>query len=450
MKSGLRLLHAAIVAGVLLGAQSAFAQQNCGYVQGRLLFFQAQGNWCDAPNGFDCTGAFYLNTEVNTFQPVKEVKLKILAADNSVIGQGSTDAGGQFVVHWCASLSQDFTQSKLQWRTDNANGRFKVTDLNGNVQVHTTNSFGLFAAEGVRDIGDRFWGNASAPNSLDNVYDGAWKMWTNNVQNAPKMVTDFTNVQIRGFTSTTGTDCPSSCADGPNKIIKLSSDSPLRPDPRVMHEMGHIVSWLSDRRKPMGTRDGSYSYSGNTPNAWALNSVEFKAAAFEEALATVFGDMALYGWWANQPFTCFPASPGAACTLPSNTSSLNYDLEADANVCRADASHQIVNTIHLLWDVWDGPNNGEDSSNVCNCGAPGCQVWNDTDGQDFVDFVNVLANYAAGTGANQKDEPWNSDRTKITEPEGRGYINFRNNWRDRGPAARDITNNVCLNCMNVF
>jgi hypothetical protein len=446
----MKLVQAAIVAGVLMGAQSAFAQTNCGFVGGRLFFFQAQGNWCDAPNGFDCTGAFYPNTEFNTQQPVKEVKLKILELGGAVIGQGSTDANGFFQVHWCSSSSGNFSQSKLTWTTENADGAFKVTNLNGTVQVRTTNSFVLVAAEGTVDIGDRFWGSVSAPSDFDNVYDGAWKMWINTVRNAPKMVMDFTNVQIRGFTSATGSDCPTACADGPNKIIKLSGDSAFRPDPRVMHEMGHIVSWLSDRRKPMGTRDGSYSYLGTTPNSWGLNSVEFKAAAFEESLATVFGDMALYGWWANQPFTCFPISPGNPCTLPSNTGGFNYDLEADASVCRADASHQIVNTIHLLWDVWDGPNNGEDSNSVCNCGAPGCQVWNDLNGQDFVDFVNVLANYPSGTGPNQKDEPWNSARTKITEPEGRGYINFRNNWRDRGPNALDITSNICLNCMNVF
>jgi hypothetical protein len=39
-----------------------------------------------------------------------------------------------------------------------------------------------------------------------------------------------------------------------------------------------------------------------------------------------------------------------------------------------------------------------------------------------------LAWYPAGTGADQIDEPWNSNYTSVTEPDGRGSTSYSDNY----------------------
>jgi hypothetical protein len=72
--------------------------------------------------------------------------------------------------------------------------------------------------------------------------------------------------------------------------------------------------------------------------------------------------------------------------------------------------------MRVLWDVYDNHNDADGDSYSANQQG------------HFAQMLNLLYQYPNGTGANQIDEPRNSDYTAITELDGRGSVSYTNNY----------------------
>ena len=76
------------------------ASASWGYVTGRLLFFNNQGNYCN-DDGRDCSGARYPKSQYRVNMPVRDVKVYVRrSSDNAIIGQGVANSSGYYTIYW--------------------------------------------------------------------------------------------------------------------------------------------------------------------------------------------------------------------------------------------------------------------------------------------------------------------------------------------------------------
>jgi hypothetical protein len=329
-----------LVTAVLLGASTNAEAFSSGVAQGRLLFYNQQGNFCPASR--DCYGAKYTQAEWMTNLGVSDAKVYLRNLQHQVIGQGVTDAAGNYIISWfdpsTGPYHQPFTQAYLVWHLEHKDGRFVVKQANGNAFSFQT---GVQWIGPSTWMGNATWGGPGAPSLPANLYNGAWRSWYHSLSQSNLLVSYFGGVDIRFAAG----ECATSCANGILNTIWMNPGSELSPQSRILHEMGHLASVKSSSGHARLQAFNVYGYPGNNAQVWNMEEPEFGSAQFEEALATFFGDAALYYPWAATPHTCFsdaPCSPG------------QLNIEQGMGVaCGVDVNRWPINNVRYFWDLYD-------------------------------------------------------------------------------------------------
>ena len=371
------------------------ASASWGYASGRLMFYNNQGNYC-ANDGRDCNGARYPRSQYRVNMPIRDVKVYVRrSSDNVIIGQGVANSSGYYTVYW-NSPGAGNVSGKVTWHGVHKDGRFSLKTSSGGTWVFWTYPRTLVNGT-TTNFGSLVWGNSSSPNSLANLYDGAVRMWKDALNYSNRMRAYFTNVEIRAYNSAA---CPTSCANGANKrIIIDSANSAYMPQGRVMHEMGHIASYVSKPRKSFVdyTRDGT--------NGWNMRSAEYASASFEEGLATFYGDTALYWYWNSEPLTCLSTG---ACSRSSNN---NVETSTGVRASCSNGEERWALTVdRYLRDVYDSSNE-----------------WFDNNREPFYNFFDVINRFGNGYDNRHKNEPYGSflGITWVDDRDGRSARDFR-------------------------
>ena len=393
-----------------------------GYIKGKLQFYQNQGNYCPS-SGRDCTAAQYLESEYNTNSPVVDAKVYVkLDGTSTVIGQGSTDENGEFVISWS---TQTFPADVVvYWKAEHKNGRFKFLHPGGSAYSLTSSAVALVdntTSGSPQNRGTMTWGSSGSPNEVANAYDGAVRMWNDALSWSNKMEANFTGLTIYAFSDTQPDSCSTSCAKGSANTVQLDANAAFKPLGRVMHEMGHIASYKSDTHT--GANDYNYPSTGSG-GSWSTTTAEWKAASFEEGLATFFGVRAIYHQANDEPHYCNSTS---VCSTGT------YDLEESTGTtsgsCAADEGRWALSTMRYLWDAYDS----HDDSN-----------YSDAVSSNYFDFFDTLGDYPSGTGDGDKDEPWNSSYSSKDNRDGRSAEDFRGHFQSR--TGSSTTSQCSYNC----
>src|SRR5262249_19561892 len=155
---------------------------------------------------------------------------------SNVLGQGTTDANGNYVIQWFSPGTPP--AAAILWKARQKDVRFEVRVLpSTGIYYAKSGSFSLTQFTTVlnpQKMSTWYWGSSQSPNAYANLYDGAWRRWHYALQYSGLMGSVFTGVKIDGFNATT---CPTSCASGPSKTITIdSTTSAFEPQGRVMHE----------------------------------------------------------------------------------------------------------------------------------------------------------------------------------------------------------------------
>jgi len=404
MKPLRSLLIAAIaLAGI---AASSPAHAAYGYVRGRLLFYQNQGNFC--PSWRDCSGANYHQWQFNAYNPVAQTKVYVRNASNKIIGQGATDTNGYFTMAW-----YDWTApsgARITWHAEHKDGRFVFQNPSGGQPwMQSSSTFTLTnytAASNPQQIGSFYWGGRGSAHFTANAYDGAWRTWYYSLRYSGRMIAYFNNLTIRAFSSDGG--CGTSCANAGTNTVQLDVGAAFAPQARVMHEMGHIASSRSHRGQNYAVTT-NYCYPSSTPGAcgWQLDTAEWAGSAFEEAMATFIGDRAIYWSWAKQPHTCIASA--VACP----TGSFNTETKPLPNMCFTNENRWPITIVRFLVDVYD----------------TNADYATETMSRRFYTFFDALDSYAPGTGNRQRDEAWCSGSN--CDYDGHSTYDFVQNYQSK-------------------
>lgn len=399
-----------------------------GTVTGGLFFWQAQGNFC--PSTRDCTGSLYTQAQTQTWVGIPEVKIKLLNSSGSVIGSASSDLGGRYSIQW--TTSGNLSNARTVMTIEHKDSRFRIRTASDG-QLDYTAQFVNLVNGATQEQGNSGWGNASVPDRFLNVYHGAFRTWANSLSNSNRMASLFTGVKVL----VDSTACPSSCADGPTKVINLDTGAPFSPQARIAHEMGHIASQINDGHKDVIIGNaGWYCFPSQTGNCnWALNTDEWGGAAFEEGLATFIGDLSLYNFNALAPHTCLAGVSGTGGNACANNT---FNVETSPGFT---SEHTVINITRYLWDIYDEPIDSA-TSNVGGCGG----TFTDHLGRDLFEFMDTLSNYTKGTGTRQHNDVWNPALNAFDELDGRRYHDFNWNFKNRGlPANTNSDIEICMN-----
>ncbi len=418
-----RLIPCLLLAGSFLALMPRPAHAASGWVEGYLKHYQAQGDYC--PTTRDCTGAQYLQAEFQTYVPVRRAYVYLRDQNGVTIGTGTTDSNGYYKFSWWRSTAP--TNGSVIWTLKHADGRFQVHSPSGATYILWFNVSSITdgtTSSSPQNFGIVQWGSPGAPHQLTNVFDGAQKMWDKSLKYSSLMVNYFPDVDIRALSNTVPNSCKSSCANGPSSEIQLDANAAYEPQARIMHEMGHIASYVS---APFTAAD-DYCYPTGTcaatdPQAgWYLTSTEWRSASFEEGLATFFGDTAIY-WYSNpQPHTCLKSQ--APCTL--NT----YNVETSTGVgfCGAGEGRWALSVDRYLRDMYDTVNDSN---------------YAEAMHRNYFEFFDVVHNFATGTNNHERDEPWNSTYTVLDSLDGRSACDdFQYNFN---ATTGLVTTNQCDN-----
>jgi len=367
-----------------------------GVVHGRIWFYQHQGNYCTPSAWRDCEGARYLSSQYHTNMPVGDVKVFVREGE-TIVGQGVTDANGYFRISWWA----DHGVSKLNfiWTAEHKDNRFAVRTGDGGTWIMWTYELDtVFGStwDSPQWAGDYTWGSPGAEHPMSNVYDGARRMWNDSLSSSWTMQNRFANLEVRS----TNTRCSTSCAHGNENRIDLDGNAPYQPQGRILHEMGHIASYKGSHDWNVNTC-ANYSWGPNA-TGWSLDGPEWGCAAFEEALATFFGDTALYGANAATPRTC----------LSTGECGDGWDIERTPASCPTDSNRIPLNIDRALWDEFDNRNDGESIFE---------NLWV---------YFDQLEDYANGNENHAKDE-WTDNSGGGWDLDGRGSFDWMWHYTQR-------------------
>jgi hypothetical protein len=400
-----------------------------GTVSGSFYFFQNQGNFC--PSTRDCTGARYLQSQYQTSMPVADIKVYVQrASDGTLIGQGTTDASGNFSMSWYDANATTSTQAQVFWRGEHKDNRFVIRTASGGTYLFPLGVNFTLQANQTTSIGSWVWGSSTSPSALVNLYDGARRMWSVSLAQSNRMAAYVSNIEVRAFDSAT---CSTSCADGPNNRIVMDDNSAYSPQGRILHEMGHIASYRASRNQNyrQAGQLTCYPDSSATNCGWLLNSAEWAGVAFEEGVATFLGDVALYAPYAVAPHTCLSSG---SC----GTNVINNVESSGGTACYTDDNRRPINNIRYFWDIYDS--RADFPADTLNRG-----MW------EVVDIINAFDN---GVDNRQKDEVWSFVSWVgqygevysfwwVDDVDGRSAIDFRENWINWGTNSTDVLSNNC-------
>ncbi|MBS2020881.1 MAG: hypothetical protein JST92_00600 [Deltaproteobacteria bacterium] len=384
---------------------------------GTIQYYNNQGNFC--PTTRDCSGTYYPQSEFHAYVPVRDTRVYIRRdSDSAIIGQGSTNAGGQFTISWSIPGGTGDVQANLIWVGEHKDGRFAIRASDGSQYIFWTMPFTLHS-HGTDSVGALSWGTENSPNPIANVYDGAWRTWRQ-FSLSNRLVTYFTGVEIRYPSS----DCPTSCTSGSDKLVKLDPDSAYAPQARVMHELGHVASYVSNRDQSRSLSN-DYCYPNTGGNCgWSLQTAEWSQDAFEEGFATFAGDTALASPWSTAPHTCYQSA--AACS----TGHHNEESSPGATgQCASDENRFPLSVVRYLWDAYD-----------FNVDYP-----TETLARDPHEFFDTLNSFDNGRDNHQKDEPQCCilGYCYLCTRDGRSAVDFKWNWANWGTDSSSAWTNNC-------
>ena len=433
MRSPLQRSVAALaIALASLVSTAAPASAASGVVSGVLLFFQNQGNYC--PNTRNCTGAKYLQSEYKTNQPLRDARIYVTRqSDGEILGEGVTDAAGFFVVAWFDPSVPPFTPvaASLDYMGEHADGRYtfatkEVTfddpPLRSPLPVDPLRH-SFTAQQGFQWLDFPVYGTALVWNDLAQMHDGAHKMWTNSLSQSFRMLLLFNDLQIQFYSFPF---CADSCAVGDTNVVVIgNTESAISPQARIMHEMGHIASYLSNTSWDLynSTRTThANAYDRNGDSGWTFASSEWEGASWEESIATHYGDVGLYYPWAAAPFSCLNMG---AC--PNAQDAFNIALEPTGSCAVAEAARMAGNHTRYHWDLYDS------SADF------GGEVWS----LPIYESIDTVGTYTSISGEGGIDETWNLARTTLDDRDGRSTRDFANYLLQRGVASNL---NLATNC----
>ncbi len=365
----------ALVVLIALAVPGA-AHAATGTATGRIMHFNRQGNYC--PTTRDCTGSKYPQSQWNTAQPIRHVKVYVRDGSDAIIGQGSTDVSGNFTITWSSPALP--AQLHITWHGEHKDGRFVIQDANGATWVFWTYPLATVSG-GTTAFGSMTWGAPGAPHDITNIYDGAHREWWDSLWWSSRQQATYFGIRIY----TGSTRCPTSCEESDQ--VWLDPGAAYAPQARVMHEMGHAASQHAHEGSgywPMS----DYCYPGTGGCSWSLDEPEWRQSGLEEATATFFADAGLYAANALQPHSCY------ASQLPCGTSF--YNLETSSGppaVCAVDEGRRPVTIMRILWDLYD---------THVDCAGGFC----DTVSASLDQLTNVFTAFPNGRGDGQKNEGW--------------------------------------------
>ena len=304
--------------------------------------------------------------------------------------------------------------------------RFYLANTAGNVAYVKSGSFKPATgttASAPQNIGSLGVGSSAAPDLYFNAYwAGEW-LWRYTMSVAGILWNNFNNVQIRGFANSISGyidshSCPSSCSWGPYNQVLLDANAGLQTQGRVMHEMGHIASYVTHTwHITNGTDDSWGGHAG-----WGITSAEWGTLGFEESWATHYGSITLWADNSETPTTC---NTTGTCYDSLGVPFAGHDLEASSypytvNNCNYDPSNPEprwpLSHMRYFWDLFDNHNDADGDGYSANQSG------------DFWKHLHNLAWYANGTETDQIDEPWNANYTALSEPDGRGSTAYQDNY----------------------
>lgn len=368
-----------------------------GVVSGHLQFYQNQGNFC--PTTRNCTGARYLQSEFNTYVPLRDIKVYMVrVSDGAAMGQAATDANGNFLLSWSITGSSPVV-AQLIVRGEHKDNRFFLRAADGTQLLLNTPTFNATSgstSSNPQQIGTFAWGGPNNPNDVTNVYDGAWRTW-DVLRQSSILMQRFTNLEVR----ISSPDCPTSCAQSTLNRILLDPGAAYAPQARIMHEMGHIASY---RGSGTFRSSGAYCYPNAPGNCgWTIDQPQWSSVSFEEGLATFLGDTGLYSSNAVAPHTCYASQTFCGTGV--------FNIETSPITCVTDEGRWPLSVDRYLWDAFD--------SNA--------DYVNEVQTRSWYEFIDALASFPPGEGNRHSDEPWLGNI--LIDPDGRSAVDFRENWK---------------------
>lgn len=413
---------AAVLMALVTIAGAATASAASGFISGRMRTWNQNGNYCDA-GVQTCTGARYRVADYDVPQVLRNAVVEVWQGSGA-IGVGQTDINGDYVVPWSSS---SLTNVWVRVFAQHANGAFVINNTTGLRMNNNTPTFTVIngtTAGSPQAIGTFTGGTSASPNWWGNLYWAAEREYRTSINLVGALQTTYNNVEIRGIQQNIPAflgNCPTSCAVGPQKRIQIDSlVSALSPQARMMHEAGHIASYLLNPYTAMGNTKYCWDQLGATtptPPAtsctWSMNTPEWAAASFEEAFATFFGDVVLWQVNATVPTSCLS---NINCAVNANTRIEQTNWAVNPNTCSVTAanpeSRWPLSAERMLWDVYD---------TVAD--AP-----YDTLGEGAGNFWRLFANmtqYGVGINDHDIDEPWqDAARTIIDDRDGRRAADY--------------------------
>mgnify|MGYP004353315331 FL=1 len=328
----------------------------------------------------------------------------INGANGSQIGDGCTDDNGVFSVPWYSSTSD--TQASLVWSAEHCDSRVAIRSGSGNTFVMWTPNKAISNGRPT-NWGTMNWGSPNAAHAIANVYDGAERTWRDSLQYANRLLTYFNNVEVRAFSSACSTSC---YQESTNRVLlDTAPDTPYVYSPRIAHELGHAASRFASREQRSKVC-GDYSFGGS--GGWSYDSSEWSCAAFEEGVATWFGDVSRFWYNATSPTTCF--SMGGCVPDPDK----NIETSSGSS-CASGSDRSMINNLRFIWDIYDVANDGE------------------TVAEHYSYVTDGLFYFTVGTANRQRDE----DEVDL---DGRSAFDYRMNYfSNRSVSVFTPWNNNC-------
>lgn len=412
-----QLLRVSTVLAFLTAAGAAgSAHAVTGYVSGSWSLWNQNGNYCPSSN--TCTGSWYTQAGYDTWQPISNAIVWVVDSSDAIIGYGSTDDNGGFLVSWTRSTFP--TQIGVVILPYHKDGRFYMANSLGQ---WINNWFGLVnTASGTtvtspQNVGSWGVGGSTWPDPFYNAYWAAEWQWRWVMNAVGVLQSNFTNVEVRGFADTISGylgSCSTSCAWGPFKQVQLDSNAGFAPQARVMHEIGHIASYVTHPWQI--TTDYSWGGSGG----WCQTCAEWSVSSFEESFATHYGSITFWADDSTSPTTCLSSGTCYSSGTPFSgtnleASSYPYNTNNCDTTTTNPESRWPLSMMRYLWDVYDNHNDADGDSYSASQ-------------SNFWEHLHNLAWYPEGTSTDEIDEPWNSTYTSVTEPDGRGGASYASNY----------------------
>ncbi len=437
MNQALHLWHAVIptlaIACISLVSFRARADFQ-GWIAGNAYVWNMNGNYC--PTSANCAGTRYPQSQYNTWQPLRNMKVSLQLTDGTIFAQSATDDDGHYSLHWTATQSQSNTLARVVFYSQHKEDRFDILTTSGSVPTAVTDYYYLINS-GVRNLGGAGIGNSVNPNHYFNTYWAAERVWREAFATVGVLYAYMTGVSIFGFDSNGVVvlvpdalgPCPTSCAAARDPAVLLDANAGLQPQARVMHELGHIASYYSHNWHIQNTTD--YCYPGHGSNCtWGQATEEWGIVGFEEAYATLGANVTLWDTTAVNPTSCltnYTCFDGNGMPLPNtNIEATSYPYATDN--CVAGENRWPLSHMRFMWDVYDSHNDADGDTIQEGIDCFWC-LWTN------------LYRYPEGTAANQTDEPWNSTYSYIDNYDGRGSLSYSANyniqWKNIGTLRVD-------------